>query len=769
MAARLLRGRSAKLNFPGERPAPVALPRGTAEALLRASKEAAIKLQQVGGDGGGGGGVGGAQPQIRVDSGVELRGPGKEEQGAPSGGAAQMSKKSGEEGEQAGSVGPAAIHIPPSAAVSILQRALASEGTSAHQVAMPTPTPSSASHQRVSACSSPDPCGSDDTSSASAAAEEHSSAAAAKHKRRRPSAVAPATAAAAAAAAAAEAEPSSRGRPWKRAASADAALEHYTPAHDGTGTAPPIKANFPASASAREDTAAAGQDCGGEEEAADLANRSRSVRASGSATRSPYHRAVSSEQRTLRGRLSCSAAPAMPWAAGTPMAAAAAAAAAAVVASEQLPPVPASAAAAATGLRHTGSRIATSAPATPVGAMALAAAKSSWQGQAGETARVQRQQQQQQQQQQQRQQQQQQQQNISYLQKSISRRMEIDREGRLSERRGVFDSKLRLSLPPLSRHTKPIVSSTAAADTPTSGRIPAPAPAATVSPVATAAAVLPADPAPVTADDGNQLMCVDYMDVGPMVEVDGEEASWGESDATFIFLQSSSSSPPRNTMSPDLDIATQQQLEARQVTILSKIDQLTDRLAAITAAAQRSWLEPSTSNAASRGVPSGHASQEGSDDLKDMEGPLPGDVAAGDETATQTRLADAIRAGGITRFRFRRVPSDYYDWTLEARRDVLGAPSVDHLCKSIVMTNTQAPADVVDCSNPRYSKYYVIVIQYSARLNAEKVRNFVYALNDGTVPRSASTCALLLRRTLWLSPASSTMLWLPSAPALPSR
>ncbi|CAI7834701.1 unnamed protein product [Closterium sp. NIES-53] len=188
-------------------------------------------------------------------------------------------------------------------------------------------------------------------------------------------------------------------------------------------------------------------------------------------------------------------------------------------------------------------------------------------------------------------------------------------------------------------------------------------------------------------------------------------------------------------MSPNLDIVTQQQLEARQVAILTKIDQLTDRLAAITAAAQRSWLEPSTSNAASRGVPSGHASQEGIDDLKDVEGPVPGDVAAGDETATQTRLADAIRAGGITRFRFRRVPSDYYDWTLEARRDVLGAPSVDHLCKSIVMTNTQAPADVVDCSNPRYSKYYVIVIQYSARLNAEKVRNFVYALNDGTVPK----------------------------------
>ncbi|CAI5930816.1 unnamed protein product [Closterium sp. NIES-64] len=286
MAARLLRGRSAKLNFPGERPAPVALPRGTAEALLRASKEAAIKLQQVGGDGSGGAGTSGAQPQIRVESGVELRAPGKEEHGGPSkeeqsalvcGGGAQMSKRSGEEVEQAGSAAPPPIDILPAAAVSILQRALASEGrdaamnvrTSAHHVATPTPTPSSASHQRVSACSSPDPCGSDDTSSASAAEEEHSSAAAAKQKRRRPSA------APTGAAGAAEAEPSSWGRPWKRAASADAALEHYTQAYDGTGTAPPAKATFPASASARE-AAPAVQGCGGEEEAADLACRSRS-------------------------------------------------------------------------------------------------------------------------------------------------------------------------------------------------------------------------------------------------------------------------------------------------------------------------------------------------------------------------------------------------------------------------------------------------------------------------------------------------------------
>ncbi|CAI5474058.1 unnamed protein product [Closterium sp. Yama58-4] len=42
MAARLLRGRSARLNFPGQQVLPVALPRGTAEILLEASREAAL-------------------------------------------------------------------------------------------------------------------------------------------------------------------------------------------------------------------------------------------------------------------------------------------------------------------------------------------------------------------------------------------------------------------------------------------------------------------------------------------------------------------------------------------------------------------------------------------------------------------------------------------------------------------------------------------------------------------------------------------------------
>ncbi|KAL8539803.1 hypothetical protein ACS0TY_001415 [Phlomoides rotata] len=108
---------------------------------------------------------------------------------------------------------------------------------------------------------------------------------------------------------------------------------------------------------------------------------------------------------------------------------------------------------------------------------------------------------------------------------------------------------------------------------------------------------------------------------------------------------------------------------------------------------------------------------------------------ADDSTTTEGRLSAILRANAVRDFLFKRVPSDYYDWTLEARRDILSAPSIHHLCKSIVLVNTQAPPDVTDCSNRNYSKYYVVVVQYTARFNAETVKNFLYTLNNGKISK----------------------------------
>lgn len=98
---------------------------------------------------------------------------------------------------------------------------------------------------------------------------------------------------------------------------------------------------------------------------------------------------------------------------------------------------------------------------------------------------------------------------------------------------------------------------------------------------------------------------------------------------------------------------------------------------------------------------------------------------------TQLRLHAELTTRGV-RHRFVHAPHNYYSRNLLYRkyetahtiipptstvyRDVLGAASVFHLCKSIVFENTKAPPDVVDCSNPRNSKYYLVITQYAYKL-----------------------------------------------------
>ncbi|KAH9538229.1 hypothetical protein CY35_16G095500 [Sphagnum magellanicum] len=79
------------------------------------------------------------------------------------------------------------------------------------------------------------------------------------------------------------------------------------------------------------------------------------------------------------------------------------------------------------------------------------------------------------------------------------------------------------------------------------------------------------------------------------------------------------------------------------------------------------------------------------------------------QLGVEQRLAKILTAAGATGFTFKRVPSNYYERSFEERRDLLGAASINHLCKSIVM--------------------------YTARLNAEKVRQFVHSLNEGRIPK----------------------------------
>ncbi|KEG09826.1 YbaK/aminoacyl-tRNA synthetase-associated domain-containing protein [Trypanosoma grayi] len=78
---------------------------------------------------------------------------------------------------------------------------------------------------------------------------------------------------------------------------------------------------------------------------------------------------------------------------------------------------------------------------------------------------------------------------------------------------------------------------------------------------------------------------------------------------------------------------------------------------------------------------------------------------------------------------FRWVPSDYYSHSLQWRRDILEAPSIQHLCKSIVLENTHCIHS--DCSHRENSRYYIIVYPYTEKFDAEFVMRCVKDMNEG--------------------------------------
>jgi len=89
-----------------------------------------------------------------------------------------------------------------------------------------------------------------------------------------------------------------------------------------------------------------------------------------------------------------------------------------------------------------------------------------------------------------------------------------------------------------------------------------------------------------------------------------------------------------------------------------------------------------------------------------------------------SRVADACTKTGLSSAKFWRVRSDYYDQELPWRRDVLGAASVQQLCKSMIMENTKLTAE--EAAAAGRIKYVCFTLQYAGgKLNKEKMHDAV--------------------------------------------
>jgi hypothetical protein len=87
----------------------------------------------------------------------------------------------------------------------------------------------------------------------------------------------------------------------------------------------------------------------------------------------------------------------------------------------------------------------------------------------------------------------------------------------------------------------------------------------------------------------------------------------------------------------------------------------------------------------------------------------PGYDLNGQDNELQQRLRSLCRTLGLHSSYFRRTPLDYYDRPLSFRKEFLGAPSEQYLCKSIICVNTHCTHDRFEQAH--YSKYLLLVVQ----------------------------------------------------------
>lgn len=84
----------------------------------------------------------------------------------------------------------------------------------------------------------------------------------------------------------------------------------------------------------------------------------------------------------------------------------------------------------------------------------------------------------------------------------------------------------------------------------------------------------------------------------------------------------------------------------------------------------------------------------------------------------KTRLTEYFIKNGIYSYKIVETPSNYYHLTLEQRKAIVGAHSIDILCKSIILENTVFDKTM---QNEYYQQYYLTIVQYTNDFNAEKI------------------------------------------------
>ena len=99
------------------------------------------------------------------------------------------------------------------------------------------------------------------------------------------------------------------------------------------------------------------------------------------------------------------------------------------------------------------------------------------------------------------------------------------------------------------------------------------------------------------------------------------------------------------------------------------------------------------------------------------------------DDATVAKVRRACIDLGLSTAQFKWVEGAYYNKPLQYRRDLLQAPSIQYLCKTIVLENTHCTNE--DCSDPSNSRFYMVLFQYTEKFNSDEVMRFIKDKNEG--------------------------------------
>ncbi len=81
----------------------------------------------------------------------------------------------------------------------------------------------------------------------------------------------------------------------------------------------------------------------------------------------------------------------------------------------------------------------------------------------------------------------------------------------------------------------------------------------------------------------------------------------------------------------------------------------------------------------------------------------------------------------IYSYKIIEADNDYYSLTLEQRRKVLRSHSVDVLCKTIILENTNYDPKY---ESKYYKQYYMTIVQYTSEFHADKIAKIMKQIQN---------------------------------------